>query len=109
MISIHSIKSILDEFNSIFSYKITEKHFKQNHKKSEDVIKTDLNSTFKHKNIPEDNLNQLEELNIRLSSAHDVISQTKRKMLVFLNPFGGSGKALKIWNSVFLIFGKYEI
>jgi hypothetical protein len=49
------------------------------------------------------NQSDLEELNIRLSGNNDVYLKPKRKMLVFLNPIGGSGKALKMWNSVFLI------
>jgi len=59
------------------------------------------------KNINIQNQNQsLEELNMRLSANFDDVIKPKRKMLVFLNPIGGSGKALRIWNSVFLVLGK---
>jgi len=43
---------------------------------------------------------------MRLSANTDHLLKPKRRMLVFLNPIGGSGKALKMWNSVFLILGK---
>lgn len=59
----------------------------------------------KNKNIFNQN-QSLEELNLRLSANLDDLIKPKRKMLVFLNPIGGSGKALRIWNSVFLILSK---
>jgi len=42
---------------------------------------------------------------MRLSASLDQLIRRKRKMLVFLNPVGGKGKAIKTWNSVFLILG----
>lgn len=35
--------------------------------------------------------------------------RTRRKLLLFINPYGGRGTAIRIWNNVKYLFGKNKI
>ncbi len=35
--------------------------------------------------------------------------RTRRKLLLFINPFGGRGTAIRIWNQVKYLFGNNKI
>ena len=105
------MRSISAEFDCIFKYDVINKKILSTSKtitdlnmwlgKEKDIIDIEVNESRNNKS--ESNQSDLLELNIRLSANNDDFLKLKRKMLVFLNPIGGSGKAMKIWNSVFLI------
>ena len=96
------------EFEYIFPYKLLnhEKEKNENiNEKSEknsenDRLETDLIIIKRNKQ------NNLDEKEIKLELNIEISLKRKRKMLVYLNPLGGKGKAQKIWNDVYVLFGK---
>ena len=103
------------EFDKIFKFDVIDKNRittnktpKENYlEKGKDVIEIESSVSSDNKNKSKVEQSDMEELNMRLSAVNENFLKPKRRMLVFLNPIGGSGKALKMWNSMFLILGTF--
>lgn len=109
------MRNISQEFDRIFPYGYIDKEkFEANIEKilfnnkyfndENDIIEVESNQSS-NKISNDKKPSNMEEINLRVSAKNELILKQRRNMLVFINPVGGKGKAIKIWNSVFLILG----